>query len=971
MGTAEGKAWSETALSTLQAVPAEIRAGVADAWDAYLQEWGAQGLAVGAGRDFLQALFDAWSHSLFLSQSCARHPGLLEDLLRSGDLLSSDGPLDCLNRLRRYLQGVADSAQLGAALRRFRRREMVRIGVRDLTGWAPLDETLCDLSLLAEACLDEAVRMLHLWTVRDFGEPRGEDEAPQRLVVLGMGKLGARELNFSSDIDLILAFPQAGQTDGERSRSNEEFFAHLGRRLVEAMGAVSADGFVFRTDLRLRPFGEAGPLAMSFDAMEAYYQNHAREWERYAMVKARPVAGDLAAGERLLAALRPFVYRRYLDYGAFESLREMKALIAQQLNRKGMGDNVKLGLGGIREIEFIGQAFQLIRGGREEELQERGILRVLELLGERRYLPQEAITELQAAYRFLRLTENRLQLIADQQVHILPGNEVDRLRLARAMGHRQWPAFFAELQTHRLRVQHHFENVIEVPDGEQEQPDAGVSAVWQGSIMGQEALDLLAESGYADTQGALDRLNSLRATRAVRHLSRRGQARLDRLMPAALRAIGACGAPDETLRRVLGIIEGIVQRSSYVALLADRPMALRQLVRLSEASPWIVRLLARYPLLLDELLDPRRLYAPLDRVGLERELEALLERAEGEDLEQQMELMRQFAHSNGLRVAAADVTGALPLMQVSDHLTAVAEVVLEQVLKLALEQLGARYGSPQCVEDGHRRAAGFCIVAYGKLGGIELGYGSDLDLVFLHDSVGEQQYTDGEHRVDNAVYFVRAGQRVIHMLNTQTMSGVLYEVDMRLRPSGNSGLLVTSIGAFESYQREQAWTWEHQALVRARLVAGDAAVARRFEAIRKAILCQRREPTALCREVTSMRERMRAELDSHEAGELDLKQGAGGIADIEFMVQYGVLRWAHAYPELIRYTDNIRILDSFANAGIMDAVDRDLLNLAYRRYREAVHRATLQDRPAQVPASDFAQLSAAVQEVWDRWMRPD
>ena len=970
MGAVQGQAWSEAALNALQAVPVDICGGVAEAWDAHLQESGARGLAAAADPDFLEALFGVWSCSLFLAQSCARHPRLLEDLLDSGDLLSSDGPQDCLARLRRCLHGVTDSIELGGALRRFRRREMVRIGIRDLAGWAALEETLCDLSMLAEACLNEVVRLLHLWASRELGEPVGENGAPQQLVVLGMGKLGARELNFSSDIDLILAFPQAGHTRSERPISNEEFFTRLGRGLVEVMGAVNAEGFVFRTDLRLRPFGEAGPLAMSFAAMEAYYQHHAREWERYAMVKARPVAGDLAAGEQLLDGLRPFVYRRYLDYGAFESLREMKALIAQQLNRKGMGDNIKLGLGGIREIEFVGQAFQLIRGGREEELQERGILRVLELLGERGYMPPEAVAELDAAYRFLRLTENRLQAIADRQVHVLPDSDTDRSRIARAMGYTDWSAFFAELQAHRQRVHHHFENVIEAPDGEEDQRDVAMSAVWQGSIVGEEGAALLGEAGFEDTEQALTRLGSLRASRAARHLSRRGQARLDRLMPAVLRVIGGCSAADETLRRVLGIIEGIVQRSSYVALLADRPMALTQLVRLSEASPWIVRLLARYPLLLDELLDARRLYAPLDRPGLESELRALLERADYEDLEQQMELLRQFAHSNGLRVAAADVTGALPLMKVSDHLTAIAEVVLEQVLKLALAQLTARYGHPRCVDDGGQRAAGFCIVAYGKLGGIELGYGSDLDLVFLHDSSGEQQYTDGEHRVDNTVYLVRAGQRIIHMLNTQTMSGVLYEVDMRLRPSGNSGLLVTSIGAFDSYQREQAWTWEHQALVRARVVAGDAIVQRRFEQIRKAILCQPRDPVVLCEEVLKMRERMRAELDTREVGVLDLKQGAGGIADIEFMVQYGALRWAHAYPELIRYTDNVRILDSFADAEVMDAADRDLLNLAYRRYREAVHRATLQDRAAQVPASEFAQLSAAVQEVWARWMRP-
>ncbi len=953
----------------LASLPAMLRGGVANHWQRFLAAADAQGVQAPKNPAFLEILFRVWSLSDFVAQSCVREPALLADLLESGDLLTDYRPREHLANVRRVLREKANETEPGRTLRRFRRREMVRIAWRDLAGWADLEETLGDLSSLAEASLQEGLRILHAGACAQWGEPHGGSGAPQQLVVLAMGKLGARELNFSSDIDLIFAFPESGSTVRATARlDNEAFFTRLGRRLIDVIGAATDEGFVFRVDLRLRPFGTSGPLVMSFDAMEAYYQSQAREWERYAMVKARPVAGDLQAGERLLAMLRPFVYRRYLDYGAFESLREMKALINAELTRKGMGDNIKLGPGGIREIEFIGQAFQLIRGGREPELQERSILWILECLAKRGYLPAHAALELREAYRFLRSTENRLQAYADRQTHLLPEDEVGRLRLARAMRFPDWAAFLRQLDDHRDRVHGHFQQTFATPQGEPDQEAQVLSGAWQEMASRDEALAILTEAGYEAPAETLAGLARLRNAHACRALSRQGRARLDRLVPLLLAAAAGCASPSETLQRLLALLSAILRRTSYLALLADHPLALSQGVRLAAASPWIVRLLSRYPLLLDELLDPRRLYAPLDRAGLEQELELLLDRVDADDLEQQMERLRQFASSNALRVAAAEVTGVLPLMKVSDHLTAIAEVVLGRVLRLAWQQLEQRYGPPRCRDERGEREPGFAVVAYGKLGGIELGYGSDLDLVFLHDSAGEGQRTRGQRAIDNAVFFARLGQRMIHMLNTQTPAGLLYEVDMRLRPSGRSGLLVARVDAFGTYQRNEAWTWEHQALVRARVVAGDVAIARRFDKIRADVLGRPRNADTLCGEVVTMRERMRAELSSHEKGMFDLKQDLGGIADIEFMVQYGVLRWAWRYPELLRYTDNIRVLETLAKTGLMSHADSDLLSGAYRQYRAAVHRNTLQDKPARVPEAEFAKLREGVRRIWACWM---
>ncbi|HEY0635001.1 MAG TPA: bifunctional [glutamate--ammonia ligase]-adenylyl-L-tyrosine phosphorylase/[glutamate--ammonia-ligase] adenylyltransferase, partial [Gammaproteobacteria bacterium] len=753
-----------------------------------------------------------------------------------------------------------------------------------------------------------------------------------------------------------------------RQIANQEFFIRLGQRLNAVLEAATAHGFVFRVDMRLRPFGESSALAISFDAMEDYYQVHGREWERYAMIKARVVAGDKAHGAELMKMLRPFVFRRYVDFGAFESLREMKAMIAREVQRKGMDDNIKLGAGGIREVEFIGQAFQLIHGGREKTLQARRILTILEALRGFEYLPDFVVDELVIAYFFLRNTEHRLQEYAEEQTHMLPRDEEGRLRLAFSMGFDSWPSFEKVLRGHMHRVHQHFEQVFAAPQTEHGDTDThDLTGVWQGILDEEQAYAALAQAGYSETGEVYRRVQQLRHGRGFLNLGTNGRNRMNHLVPLLLGAAGQHERPDATFYRLLALVESIAQRSAYLALLVENPIALSQLVQLCGASPWITELLTRSPHLLDELLDPRTLYHPPPREEFENELRQRLMAVEPDDLEQQMEVLRQARQAAVLRVAAADVMEAVPLMVVSDHLTGIAEVILDAGLTIAWHHLVARHGRPMC---GSELVCdtGFAIVAYGKLGGIELGYGSDLDVVFLHSSESEGLSTNGAKPLENAIFYARLAQRIIHILTARTPSGVLYEVDTRLRPSGASGLLVSGVEAFRHYQESEAWTWEHQALVRARVVSGDPAIAGVFKEIRSTILSRHREPVTLRREVREMREKMRTHLAAAKEGEFDLKQGSGGIADIEFMVQYGVLAWSHDHPALLDWTDNIRLLEGFAAAGLMRREDAQLLSDAYRAFRARVHRLTLQDLPAVVDASLFSDYRQGVQRIWHALM---
>lgn len=893
-----------------------------------------------------------------------RQPHRITELFESGDIelvYAEDG---YQKRLQSRLETVQDEASLHQQLRAFRQREMVRIIWRDLAGWADLAETVRELTALADCCVEQALNTLYQWQTLLLGTPLNEHGQAQQLIVLGMGKMGAGELNLSSDIDLIFTYPEEGETQGARkSLTNEEFFTRLGRKLIQALDNVTVDGFVFRVDMRLRPFGESGSLVASFGAMEDYYQTQGREWERYAMIKARPVTGSEQDKKAISELLRPFVYRRYLDYGMFDSLREMKSMIAGQLHLKGMEDNIKLGAGGIREIEFIGQVFQLIYGGRDLPLQQRPILTIMELLAERKLLSGYAVTALKNAYVFLRRAEHRIQAWADQQTHLLPKEDEARARLAKTMGFESWATFFKTLNGHRQQVHEHFEQLLTAPQADDENSDS-IALLTSNEA---EITAYLKKWGYRDPEQSQQTIEKLLNLHAVKNLSHTGRGRLKKLLPLLVQAAAGTENPDSCLNRMIPLLESIMRRSAYMSLLVENTLALSQLVKLCAASPLISHQLARYPVLLDELLDPRSLYEVPGREKQKNLLNQFLSVAEETDLEQQMNLLREFRQIATLHVAAADVTEVLPLMRVGDQLSELAEILLERALQLAWSYLSARHGLPQGADPHDMLRCGFSVIAYGKLGGLELGYGSDLDLVFVFDDAREGM-TDGDKPVDLMVFYTRLAQRMIHLLNTVTSGGLLYEVDTRLRPSGNSGLLVSPISGFADYQQNEAWTWEHQALVRARCVAGDKKLAEQFSNIRQQVLSKPRTESELAKEVSEMRQKMRQQLDKSSAGKFDLKQGVGGITDIEFMVQYAVLAWSSSLPDLMVYTDNIRILDALVATDKLSQHEGTMLADAYRYYRSEANHCVLQEQPAVVPEAKTADFQQQVNAIWQRWL---
>ncbi|MBD7978620.1 bifunctional [glutamate--ammonia ligase]-adenylyl-L-tyrosine phosphorylase/[glutamate--ammonia-ligase] adenylyltransferase [Serpens gallinarum] len=925
-----------------------------------------------------QAFARACVASDFVAEQASRDAAGFLALAESGELERTLRPGEMRTQLQAWLADCTQEEELSRTLRRFRNRQQLRIIWRDVNRLADLAETCRDLSDLADACIDLAYQWLYPRHCEQFGTPTGRRSgASQQMIILGMGKLGAHELNLSSDIDLIFGFPEAGETEGaRRSLDNQEFFTRLGQKLIKALDAITVDGFVFRTDMRLRPYGSSGGLVLSFAALEQYYQDQGRDWERYAMIKARVVGGDRREGARLLKILQPFVYRRYLDFSAIEALRTMKQLIQQEVRRKGMAENIKLGAGGIREVEFIAQAFQLIHGGRDLSLQLRPLLKVLAILEGQGYLPAPVVAELRDGYRFLRYTEHALQAIADRQTQMLPDDPREQARVAFIMGFDNWTAFLERLQHWRERIDWHFHQVIADPDGEDEDEVVGGEwqPLWLGTLEEDMAVRQLAEAGFQAPDVALRRLQDLRNGNQVRSMQRLGRERLDAFMPRLLAQTVEHDEMDQVLERVMPLVAAVARRSAYLVLLTENPGALTRLLQLCSASPLIAEQIARYPLLLDELLNEGRLYSPPQAPELAAELRERLTRIPEDDLEQQMEALRHFKLAHSLRVAASEFAGTLPLMKVSDYLTWLAEAILDQVLALAWRDTVARHGTPKRI-DGSDCDPDFVIVGYGKVGGIELGHGSDLDLVFIHDG-DPQADTDGPKPLDGTSFFTRLGQRIIHLLTTHTTSGQLYEVDMRLRPSGASGLLVSSLSAFARYQENEAWTWEHQALIRARVLVGSPRVAEGFEAVRARVLGQARVLETLRDEVSEMRAKMRGNLGTHatQAGlgenafdatqPFDLKQDAGGIVDIEFMVQYAALAWSHHYPQLIRYTDNMRILDGLSAADLLPAADVQLLQEAYKAYRAATHRLALQKQPGKVPGDQFAELRREVRRIW-------
>ena len=941
----------------LNQLPADLRPLVS----LQLQQWDEkvtlQSLNIELIPEVLASLVKVWCSSVFVFESCLRRPELLQSLMMTGDLLRSYSTSQYETTLAE--QVVTSEAQLMQNLRYFRRREMVRIAWRDLAGWAPLSETLAEVSRLADACIQKALGFLYREACEKRGTPLLAEGGPQQIIVLGMGKLGAYELNYSSDIDLIFAYPENGVLTDRKETSYSEFFTRLCQRLVKVLDEITVDGFVFRTDIRLRPFGDSGPVIMSFEGMENYYQTQAREWERYAMIKARQVAGDFKAGAQLMAMLNAFVYRRYLDYGAFEELRSLKMQITQELKRKDRLENVKLGPGGIRECEFIGQAFQLIRGGNEKSLQIRPLLEVFKRLGELTLITPEDAQQLSQSYCYLRWVENHIQQYNDQQTHDLPLYSDVQQRLAYSLNYADWDSFKIELDVVRACVHALFDQVFSVSKQTTQDP-RGIQ-LWNHAADEIELQASLRAYGFKEVESSLSALKHFKTAGTIRRLTTKGAKVLDRLMPQLLAALQHVNDPDVTLKRMLGLFESVAGRNVYLALLAENPDALAQLLRLASASAWFCEYLALYPILFDELLDTRSLYEPLKKTALDQQLATLLAPIEIQDLEQLMITFRQFKHINVLKVAAADIMDVIPIMIVSDYLTYIAESILAQVLERAWLMLTDKHGFPPGSQSS---CTGFAVIGFGKLGGLELAYGSDVDLVFIYDCQDGNALTTGPSPISCHQFYGRLGLKVRHILDTKLLSGVLYDTDMRLRPNGHSGLLVTQINAYEDYLQHQAWTWEHQALVRGRFIAGDIRLKTHFEDIRHLILTKPRDFALLRTDVGDMREKMRVALASKTAGQFDLKHSAGGIVDIEFIVQLGVLASASTRPELTQYTDNIRLLEGLENVGFISLEQANQLKKAYCYYRDTGHQLVLKGKKALVETVKVMALREVVKQIW-------
>ena len=840
-----------------------------------------------------------------------------------------------------------DEAALHKRLRQLRHRVWLIVTARDLAGQADLAEVMATYSTLAEVCIAAALDFHHAELAARHGEPRDENGSPQRMVVVGMGKLGGFELNVSSDIDLIYLYPEEGETAADdpsasiRPLSNHEFFIRLGRKLAAALGENTADGYVFRVDLRLRPWGESGPFAMGYAMLEDYLVAQGRPWERYAWIKARPLTGS--RHDELMQIVRPFVFRKYLDFGAFAAIRDLHVQIRREVARREMAHNVKLGPGGIREIEFTAQVFQLIRGGQIAALQQQPTLVVLDALVKTGLMTADAQQELAAAYDFLRRLEHRIQYLDDAQTQLLPDDAESQTMLAEAMGFPDYATMLTALDRHRNKVTRHFEQVFAAPQTDQNSHP--LTAVCCGTADADATQALLENAGYDDPPRVLATLDALRQNTA--RLPESTQLRLNALLPPALEVIGGQTDPAVTLERFAALIQSVSRRATYLALLAEYPAALRQLVRLLAASPWAAQMITRQPQLLDELIAPQHLMSTPDWTQLAAQLHEELDAHPG-DTEAQMDALRRFKQVQTLHLLAQDVAGRLTLEALSDHLSYLADTLLNETLARCWAGLKTR----------HRDTPRFAIVGYGKLGGKELGYASDLDLVFLYD--------DADERAQEI--YARLAQRINTWLGTLTSTGMLYETDLRLRPDGASGLLVSSTEAFRDYQLHHAWVWEHQALTRARFVCGNAAIGARFEALRREVLSAPRDAAKLREDVLSMREKMHAG-HVNDTDLFDLKHGRGGIVDVEFCVQYLVLRHCAGHPELADNVGNIALLQRAGTAGLLPADLAQAAADAYRELRRQQHVIKLSGAEyARVPSQALESVRNAVNALWTQVM---
>jgi glutamate-ammonia-ligase adenylyltransferase len=914
--------------------------------------------------DLLQVL----GLSDFIADALIKQPDLLEGILKD-KLLEFDSRKELMiNELVTKLESVKDENSLHKVVRLFRRKQMVVIAWRELTLKSSLTESFEHISFLADLLIEKTLAWLYNDQCRLQGTPMNSEGVRQPLYIFAMGKLGGKELNFSSDIDLIFTYPERGKTVGaRRAVDNQPFFIKLGQRLITALHQITIDGFVYRVDMRLRPFGDSGPLVSTFASFEDYYQSHGREWERYAMVKARVIGEEGAYKTELETMLKPFVFRRYIDFSAIDSLRKMKAMISAEVRRKGLKDNIKLGRGGIREIEFVAQAFQLVRGGRVPELQCKGLLQTLETLSTIGELSKERAHSLRDNYHFLRRVENILQQIADKQTQTLPDNELDKQRLITVMKYSSWDLFYQHLNEVMLSVHDSFHWVIgEKIEATEEQKDQSYNELWRVELTEQEMIELLLETNIEDETASLfaKKLLKIKEEMQRRPIGPRGKETIDKLMPKILEKSVGYQQPVALIKRIHQLLSKIATRTAYLELLNENEGALNQLLKLCHASTRISEQLARYPILLDELLDPQQLYNPLPLDEYKIELRQFMMRIPEEDMEQQMEGLRQFMQMQFLHISAADIVSAISLTKVSDHLTYLSEALMDYVVQLAWGQMVEKFGLPSNVVGTERK--GFAVIGYGKMGGFELGYSSDLDVVFLHDSE-IQGVTNGKRSLDNKTFYFRLVQRIIHLFSARTSSGTLYEIDLRLRPSGNSGVLASSVSAYLHYLQKEAWTWEHQALVRTRAVYFDDQILAEFSRVRQVVLSEKREINKLKKEIVDMRIKMRAHLNKAKIGEFDLKQSPGGMVDIEFIAQYLVLANAHKFSkELCLWSDNLRIFKACKNLALINKEDEIALVSAYCHIRDEAHRLTLNQQTRIISDKKFKREREEVIKIWNR-----
>lgn len=922
-------------------------------------------------------LLEVWYASPFIKRVCISQPEWLESLLTNGELQIN---LD-LDRYRRVLNEVVvniDSVEeLQKKLRQIRMAAFARIAWRDLRGYSSVQQTLAELSFFAEACVEEVLQWCFTCQKSKAKNNSFVESLSQNIVIFALGKLGGGELNFSSDIDIVFAYSEEREQMQEHIGEAAEFYLKVTQLFIKALAEQTEDGFVFRVDTRLRPFGNSGALIPSFQSIDQYFQSHGRDWERYAWMKARVVAGDREAGEQFLEDVVPFVYRRYLDYGAIQSLREMKSLIDTKASQEVAKENLKIGVGGIREIEFIAQMFQLIYGGKDTSLRIRSTIRALQQLKIQGLLSEQWFEDLTKAYLFLRKAENSLQLREDQQTHSLPSEDQQQVHYAYLMGMQDWESFYAEYQKHKRIVNVIYQSLLN-NDGEVEGLEAKANEfdnIWLQIEEKEYCLNILSKHFADDSQHIYEQLSLFSKSSLVQKLVPIGRSRLNSFVPMFLQQLLQFDEPMIVFNRFLNVLKSIVQRSTYISLLLENKSKLKALFMLIQTSPWISQYLATHPILLDEILSIDDTYKPPGVCEMQEQLMVGLTNM-GDGLEVYMEGLREFKHSQTIQIAAADIVENYPIMKVSDHLSWMAEVCLNSAVEHAYIELTEKYGVPNCELDGSSYLPEVLIVEYGKLGGLELGYGSDLDIVFLHNSVGENCETKGGgdetyKKIHNDMFFTRLVQKVIHILSTVTAGGKVFDTDLRLRPHGESGPIITSLNAYEHYLINDAWLWEHQALVRARAITKSVDLGDEFARIRRKVLCQSRETEEVRSSIRDMRNKMLDSIHDKSEGEFDIKKDIGGLIDIEFVVQYLVLCHANDYPQICEYTDNIRILDACAAVGVLELTVVNELKEIYLKYRKYLHQLSLRLLSETVDQSVFHKERSVVQKYWTRLLHSD